>query len=47
MKKPKVTFPKMGRKILAGRVKNIKTLTQKERYAIKKKAMEEWKKWFS
>ena len=45
MTKPKTTFSKMGRKPHPGREKNDKILTQKERYAIKKKAMEEWKKW--
>ena len=30
-----------------GRKKNEKSITQKERYAIKKKALEEWRKWFS
>ena len=45
MTKPKTTFSKMGMKPVPSRRKSAKTLTQKERYAIKKKAMEEWKKW--
>ena len=47
MTKPKTTFPKMGTKPVPSRKKGTKILTQKERYAKKKKAMEEWRKWFS
>ena len=47
MTKPKTTFPKMGTKPVPSRIKSKKPITQKERYAKKKKAMEEWRKWFN
>ena len=45
MRNKKVVLQKMGTK-KAGRPKNKKTLTHKERYQKKKKALEEWKAWF-
>ena len=45
MRNKKVMFQKMGIK-KAGRPKSSKTLTHKERYQKKKKALEEWNAWF-
>ena len=45
MQKKKVTLAKMGTKGVH-RKKSKKTLTQKERYAKRKKALKEWKAWF-
>ena len=46
MSKKKVILAKMGTRTV-GRKKNEKFITQKERNAKKKKALEEWKQWFS
>ena len=45
MRVKKLTLQKMGNKIVPSR-KNKKTLTSKERYQKRKKALEEWKSWF-
>ena len=45
MYKKKLNLPKMGTKGVHRR-KGKKTLTQKERYAKRKKAIEQWKGWF-